>query len=422
MRKEHDLYAFCETSLSSGVKVFFKHLPYATKVNIGAQLSVGAKDGEPGVIHCLEHVNVLGNAKLSIEDDIEDVGGRISLGATNWDATRFYGSVPIGAETHLVNGLERLLAGLDFTDQELEIEKRSIENEIVRKHSFPEFLERALEAELRGEKYYKFFKNGRNPFRVLGTLAQVKAITAEKLRLHHDRYYHTANLTLFATGNLNEDILLQSLERASFTQFTKEGLRGKTLSFPSDLDFVPFVNKEVTLPISKFGNGGQPPASSTVSWEVYISRKYEIETYIFQRMFGNALFSTIRKARGETYTPSVENYPYAGGINCYGQVGTTGDPHLITRLIKEALDSLLNSNARASFEKTRLRMLKGKGCLNEDSTKIIRESMQDYATMGKIESITKAIARHKSASFEKFQQLVSGIRESMQIVIYDRHS
>lgn len=422
MEKERDFYAFKKVVLPSGATVFLKHLPYATKVNIGMLFKVGGRDGAPGVSHLLEHMISSGSKKSGIKNSVKDFGGNISLGAIRWNFTFFKGYVPPGEALHLVNALEKLVARPVFTDKELELEKSSIIVEVYAETPYPELNYRIIEEYLKNEiaENYSFLRNGVNHQRILGTIEQINAITREDLNNHYEKYYRANNLFIFVTGNFKESSLLRMLQAKVFAQEADYSLEMKGHSFPTDKDFVPFVEKRISLPYSKFGNGGSPPAISSVSWGAFVSRKFKSEVIIFREIFYEALFKLIRGTYGGTYTPRVDYEDYEGGLHCYGSIKTAQAPALVIEAIEEACSVIMKSETEELFEKVRLQSLRGCSCLSEDSGKILSAAMNDFSNFEKIESTAEAILALKKSNFATFQKFVKGFKESMQIRIFDK--
>lgn len=421
MEQGQDFYAFKKVVLPSGATVFLKHLPYATKVNIGMLFKVGGRDGTPGASHFLEHVSSSGR-RSEIKNSVKNFGGNISLGATKRNSTFFKGYVPPGEVLHLVNALGRLVDRPVFTDKELELEKSSITVEVFSEIPYPELEYRITKEYLKNEtaENYSFLRNGVDCQQTLGTIKQINAITREDLNNHYEKYYRANNLFIFVTGNFKESSLLQILQTKVFAQEADYSLEIKRNSFPIDKDFVPFAEKRILLPCSKFGNGGSPPATSSISWGAFVSRKFKCEVMIFREMFYEALFELIRGAYGGTYTPTVDYESYEGGLHCFGRIKTTQSPSLVINAIEKALATITKPQTKELFEKVHLQFLKRYPCLSEDSGKILTEAMNDFSNLEKIESTAEAALALEKSNFETFQKFVKSFRESMQIRIFDK--
>lgn len=199
-----------KTVLENGLTIVSEHREQASSTLLCYWVRVGGHYEEHypyGIAHLLEHMlfkGTSGRTKDQISNDIELCGGHLGAG-TSTDRTRYYAYTPYDRWQDGIRLLTDMVFHSVFPEAELALEKKVVLEEIHRARDNPrEFGGRTLSRLLRAM----------HPERAsnLGTEESVTSITRDDLLRFHQQFYGAGNIVLAATGHVNHDELVKTVE------------------------------------------------------------------------------------------------------------------------------------------------------------------------------------------------------------------
>ena len=207
---------FRRTVLSNGLTVLSERMPGVRSVAFGAWIRAASLH-EPrekmGVSHLLEHIVFKGTARRSAKQialELEALGGSLdaytSREHTVYQARVLDEHIDIAADVIGDFVFQPLLRKTD-----LELERKVVLEEIGMVDDTPD----DLVFEMHSESLW-----GPHPYgySILGTRDTVSTLRVEDLQQLHDRAYHPSQLIVAASGNVEHDALLATLERTGWAQ------------------------------------------------------------------------------------------------------------------------------------------------------------------------------------------------------------
>ncbi|MFZ5824659.1 MAG: M16 family metallopeptidase [Bacillota bacterium] len=197
--------------LPNGLQVLTRELHHAPVASVMVWYGVGSRNERPGVTgisHFLEHMMFKGTPKFPygvLEEGVKRRGGMWNA-FTSYDYTAYFEVLP---SRHIEYGLEveaDRMVNMRF-DPDLTVRERGIiVSEREGYENRPTFW--LMEAFM-AEAYQEF------PYRhhVLGTKEDIRAMTAEALTEHYQRFYRPNNAILVAVGDFETERLLAMAEK-----------------------------------------------------------------------------------------------------------------------------------------------------------------------------------------------------------------
>ncbi|MEP7000006.1 MAG: pitrilysin family protein [bacterium] len=207
---------FRRTVLSNGLTVLSERMPGVRSVAFGAWVraaSLHETRDKMGVSHLLEHMVFKGTAKRSAKQialELEALGGSLDA-YTSREHTVYQARV---LDEHLDIAAD-VIGDFVFRPllrkKDLELERKVVLEEIAMVEDTPD----DLVYELHNEALW-----GPHPYgySILGTRDSVSALGVDDLQALHARAYHPSQLIVAASGNVEHDALLASLERTGWTE------------------------------------------------------------------------------------------------------------------------------------------------------------------------------------------------------------
>ena len=206
---------FRRTVLPNGLTVLSERMPGVRSVAFGAWIRAASLH-EPrekmGVSHLLEHMVFKGTAKRSAKQialELEALGGSLDA-YTSREHTVYQARV---LDEHLDIAAD-VIADFVFhpllRKKDLELERKVVLEEIAMVEDTPD----DLVYELHNEVLWGTHPYG---YSILGTRDSVSALGVEDLQALHARAYHPSQLIVAASGNVEHDALLATLERTGWT-------------------------------------------------------------------------------------------------------------------------------------------------------------------------------------------------------------
>lgn len=201
---------FKRTNLDNGLNVIAEVNPRALSTALGFYVRTGARDETAeiaGVSHFLEHMAFKGNANFNADDVnriFDEVGAKYNA-STSEEVTLFYAAV---LPEYFERAFELLSVLLypSLREEDFNVEKQVILEEIGMYEDMPPFVayEKVMGAHFAGHPL------GQS---ILGSTQSITDLTAEQMRLYHDRRYAGPNVTLVAAGNVDWDQLTDLANR-----------------------------------------------------------------------------------------------------------------------------------------------------------------------------------------------------------------
>ena len=186
--------------LKNGIRVVTEEIPSIESVSVGIWINAGSRNEkkiENGIAHFLEHMAFKGTEKrsaLQIAEEIESVGGFINA-YTSREITCYYAKV---LKNHLplaVDILSDIISNSIFNEQEIEIEKGVIIQEIGQMKDTPD----DVIFELLQKEAFADTELGRS---ILGSAENINSFQRENFINFIDNNYFAEKIVLCAAGNL----------------------------------------------------------------------------------------------------------------------------------------------------------------------------------------------------------------------------
>lgn len=214
--------------LDNGLEIIAEVNKEAFSQSLGYFVKTGSRDESPemaGVSHFLEHMMFKGTPNRSAVDvnrELDDLGSQ-SNAYTSEEQTVYYMSVLPENQNAALDLLTDMMRPA-LRDEDFQTERQVILEEIAMYDDQPPYgaMERAMEV---------YFREHPLARRVLGTRETVAALDPESMRAYHEARYAPNNLTLVATGAVDFDALVQSVEK--MTKHWKPSSSARSLRSPS---------------------------------------------------------------------------------------------------------------------------------------------------------------------------------------------
>ena len=220
--------AFRRTVLPNGLTVLSERMPGVRSVAFGAWVRAASLH-EPrelmGVSHLLEHMVFKGTSRRSAKQialELEARGGSLDA-YTSREHTVYQARV---LDEHLdvaADVIGDFVFGPSLRATDLELERKVVLEEIAMVDDTPD----DLVFELHNEALWGTHPYG---YSILGTRDTVSSLRTADLRALHERAYHPSQLIVAASGNVEHDALLETLERTGW--MARTGGDASPLSVP----------------------------------------------------------------------------------------------------------------------------------------------------------------------------------------------
>jgi len=210
--------AFRRTVLPNGLTVLSETMPGVRSVAFGAWVRAASLH-EPrelmGVSHLLEHMVFKGTSRRSSKQialELEALGG--SLDAYTSREHTVYQARVLDEHLHVAaDVIGDFVFGPSLRKSDLDLERKVVLEEIAMVDDTPD----DLVFELHNEALWGSHPYG---YSILGTRDTVSSLRAGDLRALHERAYHPSQLIVAASGNVEHDALLETLDRTGWAART----------------------------------------------------------------------------------------------------------------------------------------------------------------------------------------------------------
>ncbi len=196
--------------LKNGVRVLCESVSHVQSVAIGVWCQTGSRmeaKSEAGISHLIEHMLFKGTHKRSakqIAESIEGRGGHLNA-FTDREATCFYARVLRDDVQNAAEVISDMLLNSRLAKEDLEVEKRVVQEEIRKYLDSPEEHIHDLHAQHR----WKGHPLGKP---IIGSHESVGGFTSENLADYMRRRYVPNRILIAAAGNLDSNTLRDQVE------------------------------------------------------------------------------------------------------------------------------------------------------------------------------------------------------------------
>ncbi|TWT92669.1 M16 family metallopeptidase [Stieleria varia] len=241
---------FRHATLPNGLEIVAETDPRSYSAAFGYFVRAGSRnelDCQSGLSHFLEHMMFKGTDRRSAEDvnrELDELGGQ-SNAYTTEEQTVYYATVLPKFQDRIIDLLSDMMTPkLDAS--EFETERQVILEEIAKYEDQPPFgaFERAMEVH--------FGPRGLGR-RVLGTNESIAAMSAARMRDYFNARYRPENIVLAASGNVDFDGLVATLEQKTASWGDRPA--GEDLGSDDTKSLPEGISMDTVLPISDAAQG-----------------------------------------------------------------------------------------------------------------------------------------------------------------------
>ncbi len=314
--------------LPSGLTILVEPLPYVRSVALGFYLRSGsaAESAENcGASHFLEHLLFKGTSTRSVGDIallVDLLGGDVDA-FTGKEYTSFYGHVLDEQLPLALDLLTDLVKNPRFTDEDLELERRVILEEIRMVEDTPD----DLVNEIFLERFWHDHPLGRP---ILGTEKTVGCLSRANIEAHYSETFHPTNMIFVASGNVKPAKVMRFMEKA-FADVSGTATRYEWSEPAPQQHVVLRRKKELEQVHLLLGSRGFPQQSDN---------RFAAVTFnmILGGGMSSRLFQKIREKEGLAYSVASYHNGYLNGG--YQAVYAATNPKSLRRVIDLVLKEM----------------------------------------------------------------------------------
>lgn len=381
-------------TLNNGLRIVLEPVENVRSVSIGIWILTGSRNEtleNNGVSHFLEHMLFKGTKTRSAQDIAEafdSIGGNVNA-FTAKEYTCYYARVLDSYQEHALEILADMFFNSVLSEEELAREKKVIMEEIKMYEDSPDNLVHHLLSKA-------MFGNHSLGRSILGTAANLEAMTRETLEEYMEEFYIPNNIVISIAGNVEKDFI-EKVEKhfASFSRPNRDIIREKPLFVYDSIT----NEKEIEQAHVCFGFPGLAAKDEAAVSLAVINSTLGVG-------MSSRLFQEVREKRGLAYSVySFHNaYVDSGMLGIYA--GTTKEQlpvlreavdETIARLVEDSLTDkeLLNKkeqlkgNILLSLENTSSRMSRN----GRNELLLNRHRTLDQITE-EIDAIDSSVIRH----------------------------
>ena len=375
--------------LKNGIRVVTEEIPSIESVSVGIWINAGSRNEkkiENGIAHFLEHMAFKGTEKrsaLQIAEEIESVGGFINA-YTSREITCYYAKV---LKNHLplaVDILSDIISNSIFNEQEIEIEKGVIIQEIGQMKDTPD----DVIFELLQKEAFADTELGRS---ILGSAENINSFQRENFINFIDNNYFAEKIVLCAAGNLkHKDLCKLALSLQDIKELKKPKSKSKVLFKGGEKRVIKDLEQ------AHFAVGFEAP--NLKSPKLFAGKVFSV---IMGGGMSSRLFQEIREKRGLCYSIGTSFDCYSDNGIFLSYAGTSGDKvkELSEVIATEFKDSITTINeTEVERAKTQLRSSLLMGLENSSSRS--ERLARGLIIWDKIVEVQETISKIDSVSLE----------------------
>ena len=375
--------------LKNGIRVVTEEIPSIESVSVGIWINAGSRNEkkiENGIAHFLEHMAFKGTEKrsaLQIAEEIESVGGFINA-YTSREITCYYAKV---LKNHLplaVDILSDIISNSTFHEQEIEIEKGVIIQEIGQMKDTPD----DVIFELLQKEAFADTELGRS---ILGSVENINSFQRKNFINFIDNNYFAEKIVLCAAGNLkHKDLCKLALSLQDIKELKKPLSKNKVLFKGGEKRVIKDLEQ------AHFAVGFEAP--NLKSPKLFAGKVFSV---IMGGGMSSRLFQEIREKRGLCYSIGTSFDCYSDNGIFLSYAGTSGDKvkELSEVIATEFKDSITTINeTEVERAKTQLRSSLLMGLENSSSRS--ERLARGLIIWDKIVEVQETISKIDSVSLE----------------------
>ncbi len=375
--------------LKNGIRVVTEEIPSIESVSVGIWINAGSRNEkkiENGIAHFLEHMAFKGTEKrsaLQIAEEIESVGGFINA-YTSREITCYYAKV---LKNHLplaVDILSDIISNSIFNEQEIEIEKGVIIQEIGQMKDTPD----DVIFELLQKEAFADTELGRS---ILGSVENINSFQRKNFINFIDNNYFAEKIVLCAAGNLkHKDLCKLALSLQDIKELKKPKSKSKVLFKGGEKRVIKDLEQ------AHFAVGFEAP--NLKSPKLFAGKVFSV---IMGGGMSSRLFQEIREKRGLCYSIGTSFDCYSDNGIFLSYAGTSGDKvkELSEVIATEFKDSITTINeTEVERAKTQLRSSLLMGLENSSSRS--ERLARGLIIWDKIVEVQETISKIDSVSLE----------------------
>ena len=375
--------------LKNGIRVVTEEIPSIESVSVGIWINAGSRNEkkiENGIAHFLEHMAFKGTEKrsaLQIAEEIESVGGFINA-YTSREITCYYAKV---LKNHLplaVDILSDIISNSTFHEQEIEIEKGVIIQEIGQMKDTPD----DVIFELLQKEAFADTELGRS---ILGSVENINSFQRKNFINFIDNNYFAEKIVLCAAGNLkHKDLCKLALSLQDIRELKKPKSKSKVLFKGGEKRVIKDLEQ------AHFAVGFEAP--NLKSPKLFAGKVFSV---IMGGGMSSRLFQEIREKRGLCYSIGTSFDCYSDNGIFLSYAGTSGDKvkELSEVIATEFKDSITTINeTEVERAKTQLRSSLLMGLENSSSRS--ERLARGLIIWDKIVEVQETISKIDSVSLE----------------------
>lgn len=198
-------------NLSNGIRVVFEKIDYVMSVSVGVFVRAGSvfeTKNQNGISHFLEHMFFKGTEKRSakeIAEFMDSCGGQLNA-LTSKEYTCFYAKVLSSHGEKAFDILSDMLVNSSFSEENTELEKKVVTEEIKIGNDTPEELIFDMISELTWE-------NSSIGFPIAGTEENVNSFKRDDILKYYGKHYNGDGIVISVVGNYDGEKLRTELEK-----------------------------------------------------------------------------------------------------------------------------------------------------------------------------------------------------------------
>jgi len=314
--------------LPSGLTILIETLPYVRSVALGYYLRSGSaveSVEHGGASHFLEHLVFKGTAHRTtteIAQVIDILGGDVDA-FTGKEYTSFYAHVLDEQVETALELLTDIVTSPRFTDEDLEMERRVILEEIKMVEDTPD----DLVHEIFVTAFWPDHPLGRP---ILGTEETVTRLQRQQIEEHYGETFHPTNLIFCASGNVKPEQIVPFLEK-TFPPDSRSPIRNEWTAPTPNQHVIIKEKRELEQVHLCLGSRGYPQQ---------FNERYAAA--LFNTILGGAmssrLFQRIREKEGLVYAVSSYHNGYLHGG--YEAVYAACAPKNLRRVLNITLEEM----------------------------------------------------------------------------------
>ncbi len=395
-----DPYDFSYTE-ENGVRIYYKHLPWAPCVHIHLSFTVGAFHdpvGKEGLSHFLEHMIFDGSPTLPDRKAVREWRKTHTLNSWNAHTSHYHTSyhlrcLPEKFESTLQTMKEQVFSPL-LREEDAEHERKVITQEAWGRYHNEKLLQYIKEYTAQIFPNHSLSRIS-SP---LGWPDSIQNISIADIQAWHTAHYHKEMLTVVLVGNIDDTIITQTQHALSdIPQLTPRTPLYETIPTPlithitKTADEIGLVKEQVEISISSHKN---KPLFSPAHDGLFVSLLRDI------------LYEKMRDEKSLCYGVSVDRNRTTDYISLGIDVKTSEEHiDLVKKIIETEIQNITRTDMyRDRFSQIKTTSLEQMRATEHESDDIIESAVSGLVRNGKIRTMQDQIKERDVATFEDMQQ------------------